>query len=604
VPGLLAVDGDALVVDGTVAGLVAEAAPAGGDAAAGPAGPGWLRIAAEELAAAGDPVGALDLVLAAGDREAFAGLLVAADSRLREVPPIEALDRWLARLGPADAVLSARLAVLRPAVRARSAAARVAVLGPSTPAGTPRAPRRRLVRGLGALAAVGLFALGYALPEPTGLERAGLVTLAAIVATVPLLVFDILPDYAVMLLFAVALVVPGHVPPPDILAGFATPAWLMILTLLAVGTAVSRSGLMFRLVLLSLERLPPRYGVQSLVLAGTGVLLTAGITSGATRIALGVSIARGMADAMGFAPQSRGAAAIGLLTFFTFSQMGTLFLTGTFTCLVLHDLLPTAARREVTWWYWLGVAAVPIAIVFVLVYVVTLVTFRPQREVRVHLDAVRVQRELLGPVAYEEIWSAVALAVLIVGFATREYHGIGPAWLAVLVFLLLFTLGVLDRTALQTGGTLGLLVYSGVILSLGGVFATLAIDTWLASVVRSGLPPIVANPYGFVLSVALIAFALHFFVPWITASTILALVTMPVAEALGFHPLVAVLVTLIAGDHTLFPFVNPAYPILYFASEGALFTHAQARPLLWLETGFRLAALLLSVPVWRLFGLM
>ena len=91
--------------------------------------------------------------------------------------------------------------------------------------------------------------------------------------------------------------------------GFATPAWNMIFTLLAVGVAVARSGLMFRLVLLSLQRLPPRFIPQSVVLCLTGVLMTAGLASGSTRIALGVPIARGLSDAMGFArakPRSGG----------------------------------------------------------------------------------------------------------------------------------------------------------------------------------------------------------------------------------------------------------------------------------------------------------
>ena len=216
----------------------------------------------------------------------------------------------------------------------------------------------------------------------------------------------------------------------------------------------------------------------------------------------------------------------------------------------------------------------------------------------------RVQQELLGPLTRAEIWSAVALAALLVGFATRHYHGIAPAWLAVGVFLMLFMLGVLDQNAIQSGGGLGLLVYFGLLLSLGNIFTALGIDEWLAGMVRGGMPGLVANPYGFVLVVAAIAFGLHFFVPWMTASILLALVTMPIAEGLGFHPFIAVLVVMIAGNHTVVPYVNPGYLMLYFASEGELFTHAQARLPLVLESLYRGLALLVSVPVWRLAGLL
>jgi TRAP-type mannitol/chloroaromatic compound transport system permease large subunit len=136
------------------------------------------------------------------------------------------------------------------------------------------------------------------------------------------------------------------------------------------------------------------------------------------------------------------------------------------------------------------------------------------------------------------------------------------------------------------------------------VFATLHVDAWLTSLVQSGMPAIVRNPYAFVLTISIIAFVLHFFVPWMTASTIIALIAMPIAEGLGFHPFIPVLVALIAGDHTIVPYVNSGYAITYFTSEGELFTHAQARGQLILESLLRPVALLLSVPVWQLMGLM
>jgi CRP-like cAMP-binding protein len=595
--GVLLADGTTLAADPTLLALSRETL--------GDPDPGWLRAAADELAREGDIVGATDLALAAGAVEDAERLLGDHEGRLLESASCADVDRWLERARDRAPALGDRLTGLR----ARLAAATPPPVTPGTreraaPLLAGLARRLATAQALSAIAAVGLLCLGWVLPTPAGLERSGLVALGALAATVPLLVANVLPDYVVMLLLTLALVLPGLVPASAILGGFAAPAWLMILTLLAVGTAVSRSGLMFRLVLLSLQRLPPRFMPQSLVLCATGILMTAGLTSGSTRIALGVPIARGIADAMGFAPRSRGAAAVGLLTFFTFLQMGELFQTGTFTGLVVHDLLPGAARAQITWWRWFFVALPPFVVIGAATYVSTLLLFRPHREGEVNLEAVQLQQAVLGPMTRHEIWSAVVLVLLIAGFATRPYHGVAPAWLALAAFLLLFTLGTLDGTALQGGGTLGLLIYSGVILSLGQVFGHLRIDAWLMAVVQEGMPGMVRNPYGFVLAVALIAFALHFFVPWMTASTILALVTMPIADGLGFHPFVPVLVALIAGDHTLLPYVNSGYAIMYFASEGDLFTRAQSRWPLAIEAVARLAAVLLSVPAWQLMGLM
>jgi CRP-like cAMP-binding protein len=601
VPGLIARTDSHVRVDETAAGLVSGAL--------GEPDGRWLAAAAAELYLADDLVGALDLALRAGDF-ATAGRILADDAeRLVERASPGDLGRLLDTGRPVPRDLSVVLAGLQ---------SRVAARRPGRDHRRTRRPRphswpqrlRVLVHVVGplrimaAVVAILVFALGWRLPPPPGLDRAAVVTLAGLVGMIPLLACPVLPDSVIVLLLATVLVGPGLVAPADMLAGFATPAWLMILALLVVGSAVSRSGLMFRVVLMSLERLPANFLTQSLVLAGTGLFMTAGLSAGATRVALGVPIARGIAEALGFARRSAGAAAIGLVMYFAFVQAETLFLTGSFTALVVHDLLPAAARGQITWWRWFVVALPPLLLTFVLYYLFLLAHLRPQGARRVDVGAVRVQEELLGRLTREEIWSVVILGLLVVGFATRPYHGLAPAWMAVGVLVLLFVVGVLDQAALQSGVNIGLLVYSGVILSLGEVFKTLGIDAWLASLVRVGMPSMAANPYGFVAVLALVAFALRFVVPWMTLATLLALVTMPLAEGLGIHPFVPLLVTLIASDHTFLPYVNVVYSLLYFASDGELFSHAQARWPLMVEALIRLVALVASVPAWRFAGLL
>ena len=421
----------------------------------------------------------------------------------------------------------------------------------------------------------------------------------------PLLVANVLPDYVVMLFLTLALVLPGLVPPADILGGFAAPAWLMIFTLLAVGVAVARSGLMFRLVLLSLQRLPPRFIPQSMVLCLTGVLMSAGPDERlhpdrprradrprdhrrhGVRAAKPGGGRRRADDVLHLPPAGRAVPDRDV------HRPGG-----------PRPASRRGARAQITWWRWFFIALPPFAVVGVVTYLSLLFRFKPHGRGRSTWTPCGSSRRCSGPLTRNEIWSAACWFVLIVGFASRRTTGSRRPGCPSTAFLFLFTLGALDQSAFQGGGTLGLLVYAGVILSLGNVFTTLHIDAWLTSLVQSGMPAMVRNPYGFVLTISVIAFLLHFFVPWMTASTIIALVAMPIAEGLGFHPFIPVLVALIAGDHTILPYVNSGYAIVYFASEGELFTHAQARWSLVLEGLLRPVALLLSVPVWQLMGLM
>ena len=169
------------------------------------------------MAAAGEVVGATDLALAAGAIEDAEKLLGAHETRLLQTASAGDLDRWLEAVGERSPALGARLAALRarlasgwwpPRRQRRPAAASVAA-----PLFGRLARGLATVRALSALAALVIFGLGWVLPLPEGLERAGLVTLGAIIATVPLLVADVLPDYIVMLFLTLALVLPGLVPP-------------------------------------------------------------------------------------------------------------------------------------------------------------------------------------------------------------------------------------------------------------------------------------------------------------------------------------------------------------------------------------------------------
>ena len=78
---------------------------------------------------------------------------------------------------------------------------------------------------------------------------------------------------------------------------------------------------------------------------------------------------------------------------------------------------------------------------------------------------------------------------------------------------------------------------------------------------------------------------------------------IPLAISVGLNPLVAILVILMAVDHTFFPFLNDSYPTYYHAMGGYLFSDAQARPALWAEFLIRILAVTASVPIWQWMGL-
>src|SRR5262245_38945165 len=71
--------------------------------------------------------------------------------------------------------------------------------------------------------------------RPRGLPVAGWHALATLAALVPLLVLDVLPDGVLALLLPALWVLGGVTSPRVALSGFASPSWVLVVSVLAVG---------------------------------------------------------------------------------------------------------------------------------------------------------------------------------------------------------------------------------------------------------------------------------------------------------------------------------------------------------------------------------
>jgi hypothetical protein len=307
---------------------------------------------------------------------------------------------------------------------------------------------------------------------------------------------------------------------------------------------------------------------------------------------------------MGLGRHSKGSAFLGLVTFQLFAEMGSLFVTGSSTCLLLHGLIPEPYRSQVTWAMWFTVSLVPHLLLFLLYVPMLLLIYRPRLDNPVNRTRIGIQLALLGKPTRFELLSIAALLMLGLGFSTRAYHGIADLWTTLATCVMLFVLRALDDKSFQSGVNWGMMIYYGVLMGLGTVLMGLGVDRWMTGIVAGLLEGKLSNPYLFVFLLAFTAAGLRFVVPWTTLTSMLALVTIPLAISVGYHPLVPVLVLLIASDHTFFPVINEAYFTHHHASEGYMFDARQARPALWAETGLRTVVLTGSVPLWQAMGLL
>ena len=414
------------------------------------------------------------------------------------------------------------------------------------------------------------------------------------------------PEFVVALGMAVAWTVTHVAPPSAIFAGFASSTWFLILGVLGLAAALGRSGLLYRITLVAMQRFPPTFAGQVFALALSGIVATVFIPSIVGRLGVIGPVVVGLAEAFRYPARSSGSAALGLATLVGFCLSASLFLTGTASCLVAWRLLPEPARAEVTWLSWL-LWALPLEVLTfsgALIWIIW--RLRPADGSAVPPEVLRrvlrVQLQALGPVSDKERIAGGVAAALVLAWLTQGWHGVEPASVAVAGLCVLVAGGALDRAAIQGQLDWPLLLLLGVIFSLGDLAARVGVDAWLTDLARQALHGF-HHPVLALTALVVATMAVRLVLPWPTAVAIVLLAMAPAAQTLGLHPWIVALVTLKAGNIFLFPLQSPDYLTLYYSTEERAFSHAQVRPFAWAYAAMVLLAFLATVPYWWALGL-
>jgi hypothetical protein len=116
------------------------------------------------------------------------------------------------------------------------------------------------------------------------------------------------------------------------------------------------------------------------------------------------------------------------------------------------------------------------------------------------------------------------------------------------------------------------------------------------------LSAVSANPLSFLALVALMVYALSFFLRRQAAVMVVMLSLGQWAHNLGIHPGVFLVAVCMAVDSWFLPYQSDAYQITYYSTEEKAFSHAQARKLMIVKFFASFLAIAISIPCWRVLG--
>jgi DASS family divalent anion:Na+ symporter len=421
-------------------------------------------------------------------------------------------------------------------------------------------------------------------------------------SAIVLWVVAIFPEFVVYLGLVVAWVFLGIARPSEAVAGFGSTSWISIFAILAIGAALAESGLVFRLGLLLVRRLPTGLFAQGLAYLCSGLLLTLLVPASAARARLLLPTALAAAQTQRFRDRSPESAFLGLAAFIGAGPLLYTFLNGSSANFLGLGLIPEASRAQFDLAFWFFAAAPLAAFVGVGSLASLWFILRPGTSQQASRNQVDLQLSLLGRTTGHEIVMALILLALVVGWNVGPTFGLSPAIVGLASVVAAALAGCLGRQSLQDLNW-DFLISFGVVLSLPPIMSSLGIDAEISDTVRHLIGGAKLSPAVFVLTIALLNIGVRFLLPRGQTVLLLAIVLIPVAPVFEVHPWIVVITVLATFTLWVLPNQSVNYMVAYEASEQRLFSHEQARKACFAFIAVTLIGLLLALPYWQILGL-
>lgn len=459
-------------------------------------------------------------------------------------------------------------------------------------------------RWLGGVLGLGVWAyLWFGQPD-IGLDANSNKLLGLLSLTLIYWIFWVLPDYAVALIFGLALIVTRLASPNTVMGGFASTTWFMTLGVLGLGVAITGSGLFYRLSLHLVRFFPLGFYWQVIATGIMGVVVMALIPQQTARTSITSTMLMNLSESLGYRTPSKASTGLFAASFLGLGQLGFLFLTGSTTSLIAWGLLPADVREQFTWGYWFIAALPPTLIVIALLLICIILLYSPEVQPVISYKMVQTQLAILGPFSHKEWISLVVLCFTMIGWLTTSYHGIDSAWISLIAFTMLVTTGVLDPATLRKSIDWELLIYMGVTLSMPALLTRARIDQWLVELISPVILPFLNSPALFFIVIAILTYILKlFFTSFLTVVT-LCVALLPLSVDIGMSPWIVAMIILMASEVWFFPFQVDWHTLAYSTSERKGFSY----PLMCRVNPFYavayLLALIAAIPYWRYLGLM
>jgi len=447
-------------------------------------------------------------------------------------------------------------------------------------------------------------AIFFIVEPPKGLSIEGMKCLGIFLMAIVWWMGDVFPDYITAFWLLTLLVVFKIVPLEMSFSAYSGGVIWIVIPALAIGVALSKSGLLQRIVLKILSKFKGTFNGQVKAFLLAGNIIGPLIPSATAKVAIAAPLARTYSDTMGFKPKSKGAAGLFSSMWMSFGVAGPFFLTGTTMCFTMIGLLPKESQGAWTWLHWFA-AVWPWGVVLLIgSYFAIRLFYTPDDQIELPEGYIANQYKELGQMTRNEKIAAFVLAGCLVLWVTESIHGISAALVALLGMSVLLGTKVLDRQSFRSNIAWDTVVFIAANTGIAGVFKAVGITKWFSASYGVYVEPLFSNIVVLIVASVIIISILRFiFVSQTALMTVYVVAATPFALAAGIDPFIPGIIALVTVNVWNVFYHNVTF-ITTHAASGEMVEYKQLQKMSYVYMVLCIVGMLCCIPVWKMLGML
>lgn len=457
------------------------------------------------------------------------------------------------------------------------------------------------------IAGIVAFILISMIAPPEGLTTESMRCLGIFAWAVCYWVGDVLPFLVTCMGMFCALIFSGAATFAVAVSGFTNSVICFIFGAMGISVALTKSGLMRRISFCIMKLFSPTFKGQVIGLMTAGLIINPLVPSVTAKTAMVMPISKGISDAMGYGPYSKGMYGIWTACFVGITIASYSFFNCNFTSLLAKGMLPEDVQAEFGLVRWFLASLPWLVVIMIGMGAFILICYKPDKvSTAINREYVADELRKLGPLSRDEkICLAVLLtSVMLWAFETRT--GLPSHVIAVAAVVILISVNVITVDDFIRGTGWNMIIVISLLMGLSNNFTATGISAWVAGMVKPLVEILSGSNFIILVAIALVVYIMRFAITsQMAAIPIFLNMFFPVCQVTSISPWVICFASLTS---------NAIWTVLYQTVYGMQGFAAYGGDQ-WIKYGqlskaglfymvLNIGALGISIPVWTAMGLM